>query len=267
MSELGKATWPEAQRAFGPQAVAILPVGTIEPHGPHLPLDTDVTIARAMAREAAARLEQAGVLALVLPPIPFGVTEYTRGFPGRISLQPGTLWSLVDDVIVALELQGIERVLIVNGHLEPAHVEVLRGVLLDHAERAPRRAHAVLVDVSRRKLAERLGDEFKSGDCHAGSYESSIVLAEDPSAVREAERQRLAPVELGLIAKMKAGVRTFREAGADQAYCGDPAKASAEQGRALVARLGELSLETAREAWPELFAALGGSRAALSSSG
>lgn len=254
MSDLSKMTWPEARAAFGPNTVAILPVGSTEPHGPHLPLDTDVTIANSMATKAAELLEGQGVTALVLPAIPFGLTEYTRGFAGRISLQPGTLWALVEDVIVALELQGIEHVLIVNGHLEPAHVEVLRGVLLDHAKRGHRKAHAILADVTRRKNAARLGAEFQSGDCHAGRYESSLVLAADPGAVREAERNRLPAVAIDLIVKMKQGVKTFQDAGADEAYCGDPAAATAAEGRDLVESLGAIALDTARDAWPHLFA-------------
>lgn len=257
MSELSKMTWPEARDAFGPNTVAILPVGSTEPHGPHLPLDTDVTIANAMASKAAELLERQGVAALVLPAIPFGLTEYTRGFAGRISLQPGTLWALVEDVIVGLELQGIEHVLIVNGHLEPAHVEVLRGVLLDHAERGHRKAHAILADVTRRKNATRLGAEFQSGDCHAGRYESSLVLAADPGAVREGERGQLPAVAIDLIAKMKQGVKTFQDAGADDAYCGDPAAATAAEGRELVDSLGSIAFDTARDAWPHLFARAG----------
>ncbi len=253
MTDLAKMTWPEAQAAFGPRTVAILPVGSTEPHGPHLPLDTDITIASSMGTGVAALLERSGVTALVLPPIPFGLTEYTRGFAGRISLQPGTLWALVEDVIVALELQGIEHVLLVNGHLEPAHVDVLRGVLLDHAQRGHRKAHAVLVDVTRRKNAARLGDEFQSGDCHAGRYETSLVLAADPGAVRERERAGLPAVAIDLIGKMKVGVKTFQEAGADHAYCGDPAAATAAEGRDLVGRLASVAFDTAREAWPHLF--------------
>ncbi len=254
MSELSKMTWPEARAAFGPNTVAILPVGSTEPHGPHLPLDTDITIATSMARKVAELLERQGIAALVLPAIPFGLTEYTRGFAGRISLQPGTLWALVEDVIVALELQGIEHVLIVNGHLEPAHVEVLRGVLLDHVQRGHRKAHAILADVTRRKNAARLGAEFQSGDCHAGRYESSLVLAADPDAVREGERAKLPAVAIDLIAKMKQGVKTFQDAGADDAYCGDPAAATAAEGHVLVESLGSIAFDTAREAWPHLFA-------------
>lgn len=253
MTDLAKMTWPEARAAFGPRTVAILPVGSTEPHGPHLPLDTDVTIASSMARRTAEMLEASAISALVLPPIPYGLTEYTRGFAGRVSIQPGTLWALVEDVIVALELQGIEHVLLVNGHLEPAHVDVLRGVLLDHAQRGHRKAHAVLVDVTRRKNAARLGDEFQSGDCHAGRYETSLVLAADPHAVREKERAELPAISIDLIAKMKQGVKTFQDAGAEHAYCGDPAAATAAEGRDLVERLASVAFDTARDAWPHLF--------------
>lgn len=253
MTDLAKLTWPEATPLFDADTIAIVPIGSCEPHGPHLPLDTDVTIALAMSRRAAVRLGTLGVRALVVPPIPFGVTNYTDGFAGRITIQPGTLWSLVEDVIVALEQQGLRRVVLANGHLEPAHVQVLRGVVLDHAGGKAGKARAIFPDNTRRRWAETLGDEFRSGDCHAGRYETSLVLASDPAHVREREARTLPPLRIDLIAKMKSGVGTFADAGADQAYCGDPASASADEGVDLVERLGAMLVESARESWPELF--------------
>ena len=67
MNELAKHTWPEAAEILGPRTVAILPIGCTEPHGPHLPLDTDVTIAVAQSNRAAERLEEDGVRTVVLP--------------------------------------------------------------------------------------------------------------------------------------------------------------------------------------------------------
>ena len=64
MSELAKRTWVEAAEDLGPATVALLPIGSTEPHGPHLPLDVDVTIALAMARRAAERLSEAGAVPL-----------------------------------------------------------------------------------------------------------------------------------------------------------------------------------------------------------
>lgn len=253
MSELSKRTTTEAAASFGPRAILLLPIGSTEPHGPHLPLDTDVTIARAQALRAAERLCELGVVASVLPAVPYGVTNYTEGFAGRISIRPGTLWALVDDVLNAIAQEGARQVVLVNGHLEPAHVEVLRGVVLDHATRAPGRVHALFADVTRRKHAQRLDAEFQSGDCHAGSYETSLVQFADPASVREELRRELPGVRIDLLAKMRTGITTFRAAGAEHAYCGDPRAASAEHGRELVELLAEIVVDLAREHWPDLF--------------
>jgi creatinine amidohydrolase len=255
MTDLAKRTWPEAAELFGPRTIAILPIGSTEPHGPHLPLDTDVTIAVAMARRSTERLAELGVPCVVLPPLCYGLTNWTTGFAGRVTLRPGTLWALLEDVVTSLEQQGVTRVVFANGHLEPEHVAVLRGVALDHAKRGVDEAQVVFPDNTRRRFAETLGDEFKSGDCHAGRYESSLVLAADPGSVREVERKKLAPLEIKLIEKMKAGVHGFQAAGAPQAYCGDPAAASAREGHDLTERLADMVLASVREAWPDLFTA------------
>jgi creatinine amidohydrolase len=252
MDELAKLTWPEARARFGPDVVALLPIGATEPHGPHLPLDTDVVIARAQARTAADELLRLGVASLLLPALPYGVTYYTDGFEGRVTLRTGTLWHVLDDIVESLEEQGVRRVVFVNAHLEPAHVKVLRGVALDHAERTPDKAQVLFPDHTRRRWAGTLGAEFESGDCHAGRYETSLVLAADPESVRAGHRA-LAPVAIELLAKMKAGVRSFAEAGAQEAYCGDPAAATAAEGHELVRALARVLVESIREAWPDLF--------------
>ena len=253
MTDLAKLTWPEAAELFTADTVALLPIGSTEPHGPHLPLDTDATIALVQARRAAKRLWEAGVRCIVLPVLGYGLTRFTEGFAGAVTLRPGTLWALIEDVVESLETQGIERVVLSNGHLEPAHVEVLRGVVLDHAERSKGHAQVLFPDNTRRRWAETLGEEFQSGDCHAGRYETSIVLYADRDAVRRTEAAGLPRLEVDLVEKMRAGVTSFREAGAALAYCGDPASASAEEGRELIEQLAEMIVTTIREAWPELF--------------
>jgi creatinine amidohydrolase len=253
MIELAKLSWPEAQRALHERSVCLLPLGATEPHGPHLPLDSDVTIALAMARAAAARLATDGVECVILPALPFGLTNYTDGFAGWLSLKSGTLWALLEDLITSLEQHGVRRVVYCNAHLEPAHVNVLRGVAGDHTKLTAEHAQVLYPDPTRRRWAGTLGDEFASGDCHAGRYETSIVLAADAPHVR-AEHRQLPRVDIGLLAKMQGGVRSFAAAGAAQAYCGDPAAATADEGRALVARLAEMVAQTVREAWPELYA-------------
>lgn len=251
--DLAKRTWPEARELFDARTVVLLPIGSTEPHGPHLPLDTDVTIARVQAERASEKLEAEGVRTLLLPPLSYGLTHFTAGFEGRVTLQPGTLWSVLSDIVDSLEEQGLRRIVFSNGHLEPAHVKVLRGVAADHPTVTGRDAAVLFPDNTRRRWAATLTEEFKSGDCHAGSYESSIVLAADPDAVREDELRALTPVKIDLIEKMGSGVLTFAEAGAESAYCGDPAAASAEEGRRTIDALAEMIVTSVREAWPELW--------------
>jgi len=253
MSDLAKRTWPEADELFTERSVVILPIGSTEPHGPHLPLDTDVTIAVAQSRRAARKLEAMKVAAVVLPPISYGITHFTDGFAGGISLRPGTLWALLEDIVYSLEEQGIRRIVFSNGHLEPEHIEVLRGVPLDHAVLTKDRAQVLFPDNTRRRWAQTLGEEFASGECHAGRYESSIVLAADAEGVRTEELARLPRKEIGLLKKMGEGVTSFLAAGADLAYCGEPARASAEEGEERIEKLAEMIVISAQEAWPELF--------------
>ena len=253
MTDIAKRTWPETKDQFGPRTVAILPIGSTEPHGPHLPLDTDVTIAVAQSRRAAQRLEERGVTTMVLPPLSYGITNYTEGLPGRITLRPGTLWAFLEDVVLALEQQDVRQVVFSNAHLEPPHVKIIRGVAADHPERGKMRAQVIFPDNTRRRWAQTLSDEFKSGDCHAGRYESSIVLAADAQAVRDDARLSLEPVKIDLIEKMQAGVENFIEMGAEEGYCGDPAAASAEEGEDLIERLADMIVLSVEETWPDLF--------------
>lgn len=255
MTELAKLTWEEARELFDAKTVALVPVGSTEPHGPHLPLDVDVTIAVAQTIRAIELLEDSGVRAFRCPPVNYGLTHFTAGFEGRITLRPGTLWVMLEDIVESLEEQGIRRVVFVNAHLEPAHVRVLRGVTLDHAEMTKQRAQVLFPDNTRRRWAQTLSSEFQSGDCHAGRYETSIVMHSDPEAVREDVRRELPDVSIELIEKMNAGARSFAEAGADAAYCGEPAQASAAEGVEQIERLAEMVLTTVREGWPELFPA------------
>ena len=88
---LAAMTWEEAREAADLAGTAILPVGAIEAHGPHLPLETDVIIAEAMARAAAVRLTAAGMRVVVLPPLAYTTAGFASGFAGTISLQPETV--------------------------------------------------------------------------------------------------------------------------------------------------------------------------------
>jgi creatinine amidohydrolase len=239
--ELAELTWEEVRDLDRARTVAVLPVGALEAHGPHLPLATDVVIASAMARAGAARLEAKGVGALLLPALPFTAAPFGAGFVGTLSMDPSTVIGVVSDLARELTRHGFAALAIANAHLDPAH----RAALASAAERASA-AHwlpVVCPDLTRRPWALRLTEEFRSGACHAGRFEGSVVLAERPDLVREELRKALPANPSSLTAAIRDGVRTFEGAGGPRAYFGAPAEATPEEGRATVEALGGILAE------------------------
>ncbi len=208
--------------------VLILPAGSTEAHGPHLPLNTDVIIAEEMAGRAARLLEARGEKALVLPPVAYSVTDFSEGFPGSVSIRAETATALITDILLSLIKQGFRRIAMANAHLEPAHIATLRAAC--EAVKAETEVEIAFPDVTRRRWAQKLTEEFQSGACHAGQYESSLVMSARPELVREEIRLALEPKLISLSQAIRAGARRFTEIGGEQAYFGAPAAASAEEG-------------------------------------
>lgn len=230
----------EAAFDAGP-VVAVLPLGAVEAHGPHLPVGTDVWIAEAMARAGAEKLAKEGLSAVVLPSLAYAPAPFANAHPGTLSIRPETLTALVVDLASAVAARGIAVLALANAHFDPAQVAALRKAVEEL--RNSGRLRVAFPDLTRRRLAERLGEEFRSGACHAGRYESSILLATRPDLVDDAARLRLPSLPVSLVEAAGRGERTFVEAGLEMAYCGDPAAASAEEGRVLVAELGAILAE------------------------
>jgi creatinine amidohydrolase len=223
----------------GPVPVLLLPVGAVEPHGPHAPLGTDSIISAAICERAAAALSaDRTVRALVLPEIAFGVTRYSAAFTGAITISESTLRAMVLEVCASLNAQGFRHVVIVNSHFEPAQVATLRQAAAD--------AGVGFLDVTRRVVAEQLTPEFRSGAAHAGRYETSVVLATRPELVEAEIMRRLPAYQLNMPEAMAAGHTDFLAMGMDRAYCGDPAEASAVEGDATLATLTRLLVDLIR---------------------
>ncbi len=234
-------TWREVESLDREKTVAILPVGAVEAHGPHLPLLTDVIIANAMAEASVERLATAGREVLILPPVAYSSARYAAGFPGTVSIRPETATAVLVDIARALASQGFRMLALANAHLEPSHIgSITKAVALLREEGA---LAIVFPDVTRKPWALRLTEEFKSGACHAGQYEGSIVLAEKPDWVREKIRKALEPNPASLSTAIREGKTTFEEAGGPDAYFGDPAGASAEEGRRTIETLGTILAE------------------------
>lgn len=218
MKRLGDARWPDLG---GPPRVTLLvPVGSVEQHGPHLPLDTDTRIALAVAGAAAARL---GPDLLVAPAIAIGASGEHEMFPGTVSIGTEGLRT----VLVELGRSAgrwVRRTVFVNGH----------GGNLDAVRSAVELLRAESRDVSAYSCSPPRS-LCANPDAHAGRTETSIMLAVSPEVVRLdlARAGNTAPLA-SLLPTMRAGsVRAVSENG----VLGDPAGATAAEGEALLAAM------------------------------
>jgi creatinine amidohydrolase len=221
--------------AAGRPVAALVPVGSVEPHGPHLSLLTDVAISRGACARAAVALDGRGVAAVVAPAVAYGVTDCAAGFAGAASVPADVLTAYLRAVVVGLRAAGCAHVCLVNNHLEPAHDAAVRAAIAD----LPQGAASVACPLTKR-WARTLSAEFKSGACHAGRYETSIVLAADPALVDDRARADLPAVPISLSDQLRAGVGTFAAMGMDRAYAGDPAAATGAEGEHLLDALAEM---------------------------
>lgn len=229
--KLAELTYEEvATICAGGRAVAIVPVGSVEPHGPHLPLDTDTTISETCASRAVLLLSGKGIQAVIAPSLPYGVTDYAQGFAGAIGVPAEALTAMLHGIAQKLLGTGFAHVCFVNNHLEPAHDAAVRAAL----EGLPEGAASVACPLSRR-WGRTLSDEFKRGDCHAGRYETSLVIAAGRPV--RGSFSALPTLTASLADAIRAGKKTFAEIGLDRAYTGAPSEATREEGESLYERL------------------------------
>lgn len=215
-------TTDEASRAA---RVAVLPVGSFEQHGPHLPLATDTIVASAIAGSVAAAYDL-----LLLPPVTISCSQEHDGWSGTASIRSSTLAAIITDVAESLRRVGVDQMVVVNGHggnyvlsnvAQEANTESRRMALYpgrDDWEAARQQAG----------LASSSHD-----DMHAGEIETSLLLHLCPELVRDgfegadhvAERRDL--LLLGMKAYTSSGV------------IGRPSQASAAKGQTVLQSLTE----------------------------
>lgn len=226
---LAEQSWTTVRDALaqGRPVAAIIPCGATEAHGPHLPLNTDVIISEGMARRAAALLESRGIGAFVLPPLAYAPAEYAAAFPGTITIGANAAKAVLLDIARCLQAQGFSCLALANSHFDPANVAMLREAAVEiHALGLP----VAFPDFTGRALAQTLTSEFISGACHAGQFETSLVMADRLDLVDDAARRALANNPASLVAAFAKGAITFAEAGGPDAYFGDPRGATAAEG-------------------------------------
>ena len=154
--------------------VVLLPVGAVEQHGPHLPLGADLIQPMHVLNRVAAKTGS-----ILAPPIPYGLVQTSRPFPGSMSVSFDALRAYVRDVLSELVRNGFRRIVVVSGHAEGDHMAALRTAakeVVDHGG-------ADITVLSDYDIV--YGSEFaEAGEGHAGKIETSRILAERPELVK-----------------------------------------------------------------------------------
>jgi creatinine amidohydrolase len=224
-------------KAFDPEnTVALLAVGAIEQHGPHLPLFTDICLAQAVIAEAAARVNNTLSL-LILPALPIGKSDEHHSFQGTLSVSAETLMRLWKDVGSSVARAGIRKLVILNGHGGQTAVTKI-------VARELRIAHEMLVVPLDWWTLERRTDLFDEDELthglHGGTEETSAMLHVRPDLVRSEECRNFVSLSSRLAEDypvlLKKGVR-FAWKAEDlhpEGVTGDASRASAEIGQKVI---------------------------------
>ena len=169
MPLLQDMTWPRAAAAFQRSDLVVVPIGSTEQHGPHLPLSTDFLVAQHIAERVGDALD-----AIVAPVLPFGYAPYHMDFAGTVTLDDATLRAAILHTCLSLMRHGARRFIVVNGH--GGNTASAESVAMELSGRG------ALCAVSQWwELARELNPSWPDFS-HAGIAETSMVLAIDPAA-------------------------------------------------------------------------------------
>lgn len=171
-------TWPEIEELLKKEPLVILPVGSVEEHGHHLPLNTDLLQPLYLAEKLARELN-----ALILPPVAYGWTMTMMGFPGTISLRFETLRALIYDILKGAVQHGAKKFLVISGHASSNHMCALRLACEEIIKEHPEVQIMLLSDYH---IAYKYrGTIVPEDDSHAGVLETSRIMAIRPELVHE----------------------------------------------------------------------------------
>ncbi len=224
--------------------IAVLPWGAIEPHNYHLPYTTDAILSHAVAVDAATIASEAGVEAMVLPPVFYGSQNPgQRELPFCIHSRYSTQWAILCDIVDSLAHQGIDRMVIVNGHGGNSFKNMLRDLAVDRPD--------FMVGVCDWFSMIPSEGYFESGGEHAHELETSVMLHYHPELVdmSQAGDGMSTPPKLKVLAQGAVWMpRNWQEVSVDTGI-GDPRQASAQKGeryaKDVAKRLSEVIIDMA----------------------
>ena len=164
--------------------VVVLGIASTEPHGPHLPYGTDTYQTETICRRAVTAANEAGASVLLYPTLPIGNNVNFQAFPFACRIGVRTLMDVVLDVIEAIEAEGVEKIVLVNGH--GGNTATLRATLREHAGRHdPGDGAFVCLTSNSGAIPPGDRDRIEHPSEHAGELETSRMLAIRPDLVDE----------------------------------------------------------------------------------
>jgi len=228
--QLGDLTHPEVRSRQ--VEVAVLPIGSTEPHGNHLRYDTDALSAQILAERVAAKANAKGAKVLVLPTMPYGVNSNQAPNPYAQSIRPATLMQFIKDVVEVSEHQGIHKIVILNAH--GGNTTTIAATLRELFASNPK-VFAAQVDywIS---YGDKMKEVIETGGDHASEEETSIALALFGDRVHMDRAVKAKDTPLALPSLKVPYIHFMRPwmYVSDNTGTGDPTQGSADKGRVLV---------------------------------
>jgi creatinine amidohydrolase len=178
-----KLTWEEINEAVALGKIPIVPIGAVEQHGPHLPLDVDMLLSSSVARATAERCAEK---ALVLPSVAYGYTGHVMDFPGTVNIHYQHFIEYVLDICKSLAYHGFKKIFLLNGHGSnmPNLDLVARRCNLETDAQCAFTSWWLFLTVDRDFLPRWRESEYPGGCAHAGELETSVYLHLCPNDVR-----------------------------------------------------------------------------------
>ncbi len=174
--------WPEIREVVKEDRVVLLPTGSIEQHGHHLPVGTDSALVTEVCRRTAERIPGE---ALLMPTVTYGYDPHHMDFPGNMSIEGVTFLRYVRDILVGLAHHGFKRMLVVNGHGSnmPYVDTAARQAIIDTGGKVICAAVSYLRTTPFIEKAKKVRESGPGGMAHAGEAETSLYLAMRPELV------------------------------------------------------------------------------------
>jgi creatinine amidohydrolase len=234
--ELCNLTWQDAKAWAKKNPVVIVPTGSTEQHGPHLPLKVDIASADYIARKVAEKTKM-----LVTPPLNFGYSELWLHYPGTISFRQETYRAALYDICCSLLRSGFKKIFLLNGHNPNLiHMQSVIYELVDEWEDQGIQLGCGTYIFMAKEACDKIGDNFRDGT-HANEMETAIGLALFPECVKMDEARRISKnYAMRKVINFDEGaifVNRWPDSKVYEGVYGNPALGTAEKGKAYLEAL------------------------------